>query len=57
MTKPVIGITTQRWSSSAAHRNSRVQGAPGSYVNAVLGAGGLPVLIPLSVQGDDLHDL
>lgn len=57
MPKPVIGITTQRWSSSVAHPNTRVQGELATYVDAVLAAGGLPILIPLSVQGDDLREL
>jgi putative glutamine amidotransferase len=57
MTKPLIGLTTQRWSSSLIRRNTHVQGAPSSYIDAVLGAGGLPVLIPLSARGDDLRDI
>ena len=28
-----------------------------AYIDAVLGAGGLPILIPVSVQGEDLHEL
>jgi putative glutamine amidotransferase len=57
MPKPLIGITTERWSSSLTRRNARVQGVLGSYVDAVLAAGGLPILIPVSVQGDDLKEL
>jgi putative glutamine amidotransferase len=57
MPKPLIGITTERWSSSLTRRNARVQGVLSSYVDALLAAGGLPVLIPVSVQGDDLRDL
>src|SRR5436309_10976964 len=57
MVKPLIGITTQRWSSSSTRRNSRVQGELSSYLDAVLGAGGLPVMIPVSVQGADLAEL
>jgi putative glutamine amidotransferase len=57
MAKPLIGITTQRWSSSVTHPNTRVQGELHGYIDAVLAAGGLPVLIPLSVQGDDLREL
>ena len=34
-----------------------MQGVLGSYVDALLAAGGLPVLIPVSVQGEDLRDL
>ena len=57
MTKPLIGITSQRWSSSLMRRNTHVQGTLGTYIEAVLDAGGLPVVIPLSVQGNDLHGL
>jgi len=57
MTKPLIGITTERWSSSLTRRNARVQGVLSSYVDAVLAAGGLPLLIPVSVQGADLQEL
>jgi putative glutamine amidotransferase len=57
MAKPLIGITTQRWSSSQKNPNARVQGELSAYIDAVLGAGGLPILIPLSIQGDDLRDL
>jgi putative glutamine amidotransferase len=57
MAKPLIGLTTQRWSSSQKNPNTRVQGELVSYIDAVLGAGGLPILIPLSVQDDDLREL
>lgn len=57
MVKPLIGITSERWSSSAIRRNTRVQGVLSSYLDAVLQAGGLPVMLPASVQGDDLKDL
>jgi putative glutamine amidotransferase len=57
MAKPLIGITVQRWSSSAVRRNARVQGVLSSYIDAVLDAGGLPIMIPVSVQGDDLQEL
>lgn len=57
MAKPLIGITTQRWSSSTSQPNQRVQGELHTYLDAVLGAGGLPVLIPLAVKGDDLREL
>ena len=57
MPKPLIGITTERWSSSLTRRNTHVQGALSSYVEAVLAAGGLPVMIPVSLQGDDLQEL
>jgi len=57
MPKPLIGITTQRWSSSLTRPNQRVQGELHGYMDAVLAVGGLPVLLPLSVQGADLAEL
>ncbi len=57
MPKPLIGITTQRWSSSMTRPNQRVQGELHGYMDAVLAVGGLPVMIPLAVQGDDLAEL
>jgi putative glutamine amidotransferase len=57
MGKPLIGITTQRWSSSHTQPNKRVQGELHTYLDAVLAAGGLPIMIPLAVQGDDLREL
>ena len=57
MPKPLIGITTERWSSSLSHPNTRVQGHLSSYVEAILGAGGLPILIPLSLADDDLRQV
>jgi putative glutamine amidotransferase len=57
MSKPLIGITTERWSSSLTAPNPNVQGALTSYIDAVLGAGGLPVLLPLSLRDTDLHTL
>jgi putative glutamine amidotransferase len=46
MTPPLIGIVGERWSSSVTYPNRRVVGQLGSYVEAVLGAGGLPVIVP-----------
>ena len=57
MPKPLIGITTQRWSSSTTRPNQRVQGELHGYMDAVLAVGGLPVMIPLAVQGADLAEL
>jgi putative glutamine amidotransferase len=58
MTKPLIGITTEHFSSGYAPEPDRnVQGALSTYVEAVLQAGGLPVLIPLAVVADDLQAL
>jgi putative glutamine amidotransferase len=54
--KPLIGLTTEHYSSGYfAEPDQNVQGALHTYIEAVLGAGGLPVLIPLSVLGDDLR--
>ncbi len=57
MPKPLIGITTERWSSSLKAPNSRVQGQVSGYIDAVQAAGGLPLLIPLSLPLDDLAQL
>lgn len=58
MPKPLIGLTTEHFSSSYRPEKDRdVEGVLVTYINAVLGAGGLPVLIPLSIQGDDLRAL
>ena len=53
MPKPLIGITTERWSSSLAQPNNNVQGVFTTYIDAVSQASGLPVLIPLSLDDDD----
>ena len=55
MPKPLIGITTERWSSSLTHPNRNVQGTFAAYIDAVSRAGGLPVLIPLSLDEDDIR--
>jgi len=56
--KPLIGLTTERFSSGYfAQPDQNVQGTLHTYIEAVLGAGGLPVLIPLTVTGDDLREL
>lgn len=57
MSKPLIGITTERWSSSLTQPNHNVQGMLTTYIEALLGAGGLPILIPLSPDDDDLRAL
>lgn len=54
MAKPLVGIVAERWSSSVNNPNRRVQGQLSTYIDAVLGAGGLPVLIPLALPNDDL---
>ena len=55
--KPLIGITCDYYSSSSAQPDQSVQGVYHTYVDAVLRAGGLPVLIPLAVTGADLEEL
>jgi putative glutamine amidotransferase len=56
MPKPLIGLTTQPHSSGAFDQpDQNVQGVFKTYIDAVIGAGGLPVLIPLSLHGDDLR--
>jgi len=56
MPKPLIGLTTEHFSTGyKAESDQDVQGVLGTYIEAVIGAGGLPVLIPLSLEGDDLH--
>jgi len=55
--KPIIGITAERWSSSTTTPNHNVHGALASYLDAVSGAGGLPVIIPLTLSGDDLREV
>lgn len=55
MPKPLIGIPAERWSSSLTYPNSNLQGVLTTYIDAVSGAGGLPVLIPLSLADDDIR--
>ncbi len=57
MPKPLIGITAEHWSSSTTTPNQNVHGALTSYLTAVVGAGGLPVIIPLNLEGDDLREV
>ncbi len=54
MLKPLVGIPTERWSSSYTQLNHNVQGVLTTYIDAVSQAGGLPTLIPLSLDDDDL---
>jgi putative glutamine amidotransferase len=56
MSKPLIGLTTEHFSTGyTAEPDRNAQGALITYIEAVIGAGGLPVLIPLSLAGDDLR--
>lgn len=58
MSKPLIGLTTEHFSSGYFDQPDHdVQGVLSTYLDAVLGAGGLPVLIPLAVTGADLQAL
>lgn len=54
MENPVIGITTRRLS---APDQSTLIGSVESYIQAVLKAGGSPVLIPLLLSGSRLADV
>lgn len=53
MTKPLIGITTFRSLKNQLPYLSLGE----AYVKAVSTAGGLPLLIPLGMAGEDLHSL
>jgi putative glutamine amidotransferase len=53
--KPLIGLTTYRKRSKDT--NSPLYGLMLSYVRAVAGAGGIPLLIPLNVGDEDLPDV
>lgn len=58
MTKPLIGLTAEHFSSGyMAEPDHGVQGVLSTYIEALLGAGGLPVLIPLSLTDADLRAL
>src|SRR5690349_19238091 len=54
MSKPLIGITTRNTKDSDGHPALIILH---SYVNAVMGAGGLPVPIPAILPDDDLREL
>ncbi len=55
MPRPLIGITVSRRKSRSGERD--LYGVLYPYVEAVRGQGGLPVLIPLGLQMDELRDL
>jgi gamma-glutamyl-gamma-aminobutyrate hydrolase PuuD len=48
--KPLIGI-------SAYHSKNRDSGAHNTYVNAIIKAGGIPVIIPLTTDMNALYDI
>ena len=54
MPKPLIGLTT---SYTATGSHSATYGTSRSYTEAVLQAGGLPLLIPNDLSNDDLDEL
>lgn len=54
MTKPIIGITTLNWPVPISGQVLNVQGMFESYVQAVDRAGGIPLLIPLTLTEEDL---
>ena len=51
MKKPIIGLTSSRTNRSA--ENSLIS-VPEAYITALLRAGGLPLILPLTLSGDDL---
>lgn len=56
--QPLIGITAEHFSSGyGAEPDQLAHGTLVTYLDAVLGAGGLPVIIPLNVAGADLRAL
>ncbi|MDR3575528.1 MAG: gamma-glutamyl-gamma-aminobutyrate hydrolase family protein [Anaerolineaceae bacterium] len=54
MSAPLIGITSGRESENEPVRHVSV---PDAYIQAVLRAGGLPVVIPISIPEKDFADL
>jgi putative glutamine amidotransferase len=54
MAKPLIGITTRNGKDSDGHPLTALQH---SYINAIVQAGGLPVMIPSNLLVEDFLDL
>lgn len=54
MAKPLIGITTRNGKDSDRHPLTAIQH---SYINAIVQAGGLPILIPAILSEEDFLDL
>ncbi len=54
MSKPLIGITTRNGKDSDGHPLTALQH---SYTNAIVKAGGLPILIPSMLAEEDFLDL
>ena len=57
MPKPLIGLIAEYWASPSKNVKSRLQGQLDSYIEALQGAGGLPVLIPQSLPDEDVQQL
>ncbi|MBL8094479.1 MAG: gamma-glutamyl-gamma-aminobutyrate hydrolase family protein [Anaerolineales bacterium] len=58
MLKPLIGLTAERWSSGYLPLPDQdVQGVLRTYVEALRGAGALPVIIPLGLTEEDRQAL
>jgi len=55
MTKPIIGITTLNWPVPISGQVLKVQGMFESYIQAVDRAGGIPLMIPLTLTEEDLR--
>ena len=55
MPRPLIGVTVHRRNSDEGHQD--VFGIMHHYSDSVRGAGGLPILIPLGLNDDELRDL
>lgn len=54
MPKPLIGLTAEHWSSGYQPMpDQNVQGVLRTYIEALLGAGALPVIIPLGLPDED----
>ncbi len=54
MAKPLIGITTRNGKDSDGHPLTALQH---SYINAIVQADGLPILIPAILSEEDFLDL
>ena len=55
MPRPMIGITTSRQESNSGERD--MYGVLYTYVEAVRKQGGLPIMIPLGLQTEEIRDL
>lgn len=54
MENPIIGITTRRVSLS---NKMPLIGSPETYINSILNAGGIPILLPIPLSGNRLADV